>query len=62
MSQDDQPNCNNHNGTPAKPKSAGHAADGQRPRQSRSGSGGPICNYCKRRGHVISECWILVRK
>ena len=62
MPQDDQPNRNNHNGTPAKPKSAGHAADGQRPRQSRSGSGGPICNYCKRRGHVISECWTLEQK
>ena len=59
MSQDDQLNCNNHNGTPAKLKSAGHAADGQRPRQSRIGSGGPICNYCKRQGHVISECWTL---
>ena len=20
---------------------------------------GPICNYCKRQGHMISECWTL---
>ena len=60
--QDDPFSRNSHSGTPTKPKSAGNAADGQRPRQSRGGSGGPICNYCKRRGHVISECWTLERK
>ena len=62
ISQDDQSNRNNSSGAPIKPKPAGHPADGQRPRQSRNGSGGPICNYCKRRGHVISECWSLERK
>ena len=30
--------------------------------QQRSISGGPICSYCKRRGHVISECWSLEKK
>ena len=24
--------------------------------------GGPICFYCKRKGHVMSECWSLERK
>lgn len=23
---------------------------------------GPMCNYCKRKGHVKSECWALQRK
>ena len=23
---------------------------------------GPVCNYCKRRGHVIAECWALEKK
>uniref|UniRef100_A0A8W8MZ15 Integrase catalytic domain-containing protein n=1 Tax=Magallana gigas TaxID=29159 RepID=A0A8W8MZ15_MAGGI len=23
---------------------------------------GPICNYCKRKGHIKSECWALQRK
>ena len=59
--QVDQSNRSNPNGTPVK-KLVGHTADGQRPRQSRNGSGGPTCNYCKRRGHVISECWTLERK
>ena len=27
--------------------------------QRRNASGGPICNYCKRKGHVISECLTL---
>ena len=62
ISQDDQSNCNNSSGAPIKPKPAGHPADGQRPRQSRNGSRGPICNYCKCRGHVISECWSLEQK
>ena len=53
---------NHSKGTPVKPKSAGSAADGHKPRQFRGGSGGPICNYCKRRGHVISECWTLEQK
>ena len=53
---------NHSKGTPVKPKSAGSAADGHKPRQFRDGSGGPICNYCKRRGHVISECWTLEQK
>jgi len=61
VSLDDQSNRSNHSGTHAN-KSAGNAADGQKPRQPNSGSGGPICNYCKRRGHVISECWTLARK
>ena len=49
-------------GTPVKSKLVGHAADGQRHHQSRNGSGGPTCNYYKRRGHVISECWTLEQK
>ena len=28
----------------------------------RSTPGGPICNYCKRRGHVISECRTLEKR
>ena len=23
---------------------------------------GPICNYCKRRGHFLAECWALEKK
>ena len=23
---------------------------------------GPVCAYCKRRGHLLSECWVLERK
>ena len=60
LSENDQPN--HSKGTPVKPKSAGSTADGHKPRQFRGGSGGPICNYCKRRGHVISECWTLEQK
>ena len=52
LSENDQPNHSK----------AGSAADGHKPRQFRGGSGGPICNYCKRRGHVISECWTLEQK
>ena len=22
----------------------------------------PVCNYCKRRGHILSECWALEKK
>ena len=47
-----------HNFPTVDPKSAGNADDS--PRNLRRGmSGGPICNYCKRRGHVISECRTL---
>ena len=52
LSENDQPNHGK----------AGSAADGHKPRQFRGGSGGPICNYCKCRGHVISECWTLEQK
>ena len=24
--------------------------------------GGPTCYYCKRKGHVMSECWSMERK
>jgi len=48
-----------HGGPPVKPKSVGKAADSQRPCNFRVSSGGPICNYCKCRGHVISECRTL---
>ena len=54
------PNSNvTHRNVPTvDPKSAGNADDS--PRNLRKGmSGGPICNYCKRRGHVISECCTL---
>ena len=23
---------------------------------------GPVCNYCKQKGHVLSECWALEKK
>ena len=43
------------------PKSAGNADDSARnPR--RGMSGGPICNYCKRRGHIMAECWELKKR
>jgi len=52
----------NHNSIPSKSKSTGNAADSQRTRSSKGSSGGPICNYCKRWSHVISECWTLEQK
>ena len=30
--------------------------------QRRSVAPGPVCSYCKRKGHVLSECWALERK
>ena len=54
--QVDQSNHSNPNSTPVKYKLVGYAADGQRSHQSRNGSGEPTCNYCKRHGHVNSEC------
>ena len=47
--------------THADSKSTGSAVDPQRNMQ-RFTSGGPICNYCKRRGHVISECRTLEKR
>ena len=33
------------------------------PRNLRRGmSGGPFCNYCKRRGHIMAECWELKQR
>ena len=61
VSLDDQSNHSNHSASQGN-KSAGNAADSQKPRQSKSGSGGPICNYCKHHGHVILECWTLACK
>ena len=42
-------------------QSAGKGEDFQRSLR-RGMSGGPVCNYCKRRGHVISECRTLEKQ
>ena len=31
-------------------------------RRSHNLQSAPVCHYCKRRGHVMSECWALERK
>ena len=31
-------------------------------RNKETSKSGPICNYCKKKGHVKSECWALQRK
>ena len=43
---------------------AGGNVDSARPDQKRTSNSrfGPTCAYCKRRGHLMSECWVLQKK